>query len=145
MARVRKLRQGTKSLAEVTQLVELGFELRPIKLRARALFTALSASQEVGPVPPGVQDGVNHPHPAAGSPQFNGGRGDRVWQAARGQAMRKGLMALGKPWESEVPEGAWEGRGYSGQNPKCPPRCPALISGTGNTVNRMPRAKDVIR
>lgn len=143
MAQVRKLRQRTKSLAEVAQLVELGFETRPIRPGARASFTALPASQEVGPVPPGVQDVGNHPRPAAGSSQFNGGGrggGDRVWQTAREQAMRKGPLALGKPWESEVPEGAWGGRERSGQNPKCPSRCPALISGTGNTVHRMPRA-----
>lgn len=60
-------------MAEVTQWVELGFEPRPIRPGAQASFTALSASQEVGPVPPGVQDGLNHPRPAAGSPQFNGG------------------------------------------------------------------------
>lgn len=86
MAQVRKLRQRTKSLAEVAQLVELGFETRPIRPGARASFTALPASQEVGPVPPGVQDVVNHPRPAAGSSQFNGGgRGGRGQSVANSQ------------------------------------------------------------
>lgn len=43
-----------------------------------------------------------------------------MWQTAREQAMRKGPLALGKPWESEVPEGAWGGRGAAGRTLNVP-------------------------
>lgn len=57
-------------LAEVTQLVELGFKPRSIRPRAWTSFAVVSAAREVGSVPRGVED---KPGLAAGSPPFNGG------------------------------------------------------------------------
>lgn len=90
---MRKLRQERTCLAEVTQLVELGFKPRPIRPRAWTSFAVVSASREAGPVPHEVED---TPHFAAGSPQFNWGTLSVVRSQRRG-SREEDADALGKP------------------------------------------------
>lgn len=105
---MRKLRQRRTCLAEVTQLVELGFKSRSIRPRAWPSLTSVSASQEAGPVPHRVE---NEPHIL-----LLGARSSMWGTLNVARSQRTGGHEEGADGIGQTPEGvrylreAWKGR-----------------------------------